>query len=141
MKSSRLILVLSGVMFAVLFSACTRTVNTVERAESRAEPNYVDDERVITDTSLGNKIGVLQVNEDTVSGNIPKIQVVLENKSRRAQNVSYIFEWVDEDGMALSSPTSGWRSLRLMGRESKAVSGVAPNPRAADFTLKLQEAR
>jgi uncharacterized protein YcfL len=120
-------------------SGCAHSVNTVSRAEAQASPNYVNDQRVITDSTLGRKVGIVSVNDGKVSGDLLKVQVTLENKSARPQAFTYKFDWIADDGMEISAPTGGWKQVQLEGREVRAVSAVATNPRAVDFRLKLRE--
>lgn len=126
-------------MAAFLTGCSHRTINTVQRADPIAQPNLVNDQRIITDASLARALSVVQVNESVVGENLIKVQVVLENKRSISRAIRYRFEWVAEDGMMLSSPTGGWRTITLRGRETGAVSATATNPRAVDFILKLQE--
>lgn len=124
---------------ALLAGGCASSVNTVSRAEPQASPNYVADQRVVTDTTLGRKLGIVSVNDAKVSGDMLKVQVTLANKSSKPQAFTYKFDWIADDGMELSSPTGGWKQIQLEGREVRAVSAVATNPRAVDFRLKLRE--
>ncbi len=128
---------------AVLLGALALTgcqnVNTVERAQSQATPNYIADKRVITDNTLAGKFRVVSVNQATVSGNLLKVQATIENMRSSVQTLNYKFEWVDQDGMAVSSPNETWKAVRLQGRETTTISTVAVTPRAVDFTLKLRE--
>jgi uncharacterized protein YcfL len=135
---------LRGVVLAVgallLLAGCaTEKVNTYERAESQATPNYVPDKRVITDGSLAGTVRVVSINQSTVSGNLFKIQATVENLKRDYRTVNYKFEWIDQDGMAVDSPNEGWKPLTLEGRETKTISTVAVSPRAVDFKLKFRE--
>jgi uncharacterized protein YcfL len=122
-----------------LASGCATNVNTVSRAQDQATPSYVADKRVITDASLAGMIRILSVNESTVSGNLKKIQVTLENAKNNSRVVNYRFEWTDQDGMAASSTLETWKSLSLAGRETVTVSSVATSPKSVDFKLKLLE--
>lgn len=124
--------------FTALLGACTN-VNTVERAQPLATPNYVDDKRVITDTSLAATVKVVSVNQSVVSGDLLKIQVMVTNTRSSARSFNYKFEWYDQDGMLVQTPTSVWKSMRIQPKETNAISAVGPNPRAVDFVLKLQE--
>lgn len=133
-------LIILGAMGAILAAGCSTNVNTVSRADPVGTPNIVQDERIITDRSLGNAVSIRQVNEGTVSGDLAKIQVILASNKSRSLTVNYLFEWYDLDGMQVAAAASSWKSLRFMGKEEKAVSAIAPNPRAVDFVLKLQEA-
>ena len=118
---------------------CATSVNTVSRAQPQATPSYVADQRVITDSTLGRKVGIVSVNESKVSTNLLKIQVTLENRSSKPQAFTYKFDWIAQDGMELTGPTGGWKQVQLEGREVRAVSAIAPSPAAADFRLKLRE--
>lgn len=123
----------------LLLAGCADNVNTVERAQSLAAPNYIADKRVITDNTLANTIRVVAVNQSTVAGNLLKIQATVENLRSSVRTLNYKFEWIDKDGMAVSSPNETWKSIRLQGRETNYITTVSITPRAVDFTLKLRE--
>lgn len=135
----KLLLAATALAAALLATGCATSVNTVSRAQPTATPDYVPDQRVITDSSLSRKVGIVFVNQSTVSGNLLKIQVTLENRSSKPQAFTYKFDWIAQDGMELSGPTGGWKQIQLQGREVRAVSAIAPTPAAADFRLKLRE--
>jgi len=124
---------------AALLSGCATNVNTYERAESQASPNYVADKRVITDNSLAGTFRVVSINQATVSGNLLKIQATVENLKSSTRTLNYKFEWVDVDGMAVEAPNETWKALRLQGRETATIGTVSVNPRAVDFRLKFRE--
>lgn len=124
----------------ILPSGCT-TVNTVERADPLATPSYIQDKRVITDQSLAKTVRVLSVNQTTVSGDLLKVQVTVENARTRVRTFNYRFEWYDRDGMLVQTPSSTWKSRRIEGKETLSISDVAPNPRVVDFVLKIMEPR
>lgn len=123
----------------LLAAGCATNVNTYERAESQATPNYVADKRVITDNTLAGTFRVVAINQTTVSGNLLKVQATVENLRNKTRTLNYKFEWVDQDGMAVASPNETWKSLLLQGRETQTISTVAVSPRAVDFVLKFRE--
>lgn len=135
----KLLLASTLLSLGLLAGGCATSVNTVSRAEPQALPNYVADQRVITDTTLGRKLAIVSVNEGKSSTNLLKIQVTLENKSSKPQAITYKFDWISSEGMELSSPIGGWKQIQLEGREQRAVSAIAPSPSAVDFRLKLRE--
>jgi uncharacterized protein YcfL len=135
----KLLLASAALAAALLASGCAHSVNTVSRAEPQATPNYVNDQRVITDASLGRKVGIVEVIDNKVSGNLLKVQVTLENRSSKPQAFTYKFDWIGQDGMELSSPIGGWKQIQLEGREVRAVAATATSPAATDFRLKLRE--
>ncbi|MBP6508081.1 MAG: YcfL family protein [Opitutaceae bacterium] len=124
---------------ALLVTGCATNVNTYERAESQAAPNYVADKRVITDNTLAGTFRVVSINQGTVSGNLLKIQATVENLKSKLRTLNYKFEWVDADGMALDSANETWKAIQLQGRETQTISTVAISPRAVDFRLKFRE--
>ena len=135
----KLLVASAALVAAILATGCATSVNTVSRAQPQATPNYVADQRVITDSSLGRKVGIVSVNDAKVSGDLLKIQVTLENKSSKIQAFTYKFDWIGQDGMELSGPIGGWKQIQLEGREVRAVSAIATSPNAVDFRLKLRE--
>lgn len=124
---------------ALLLTGCATNVNTYERAESQAAPNYVADKRVITDNTLAGTFRVTAINQATVSGNLLKVQATVENLKNKLRTLNYKFEWVDVNGMAVDSPNETWKAIQLQGRESQTISTVAVTPRAVDFRLKFRE--
>jgi len=130
---------LAAVVALLVLSGCATNVNSVQRAQPVATPNYVSDKRVITDNTLARTVRVNSVNQTTVSGNLLKVQATLENLKNDARTIRYKFEWIDQDGMSIGSPNETWKVLTIMGRDTTTVSTVAVNPRAVDFTLKLSE--
>jgi uncharacterized protein YcfL len=122
-----------------VLSGCATNVNSVERAQSQATPDFVSDKRVVTDNTLARLVRVNSVNQATVSGNLLKIQATLENLKSNPRTIRYKFEWIDQSGMAVNSPNETWKTLMLQGRETTMISTVAINPRAVDFVLKLSE--
>ncbi len=135
----KVLLASSLLAVALLAGGCATSVNTVSRAEPQALPNYVGDQRVITDATLGRKLAIVSVNEAKSSSDLLKIQVTLENKLSKPQAFTYKFDWVSSEGMELSSPTGGWKQIQLEGREQRAVSAIATSPTAVDFRLKIRE--
>ena len=123
----------------LLLAGCATNVNTVERAQPQAAPNYVADKRVVTDNTLAGMVRVVAINQATVSGNLLKVQATIENLKNSLRTLNYKFEWIDRDGMAINSPNETWKSIQLQGRETTTISTVAINPRAVDFVLKLRE--
>lgn len=124
---------------ALAFTGCATNVNTYERAESNATPNYVADKRVITDNTLAGTFRVVSINQGTVSGNLLKVQATVENLKNKLRTLNYKFEWIDENGMAVDSPNETWKAIQLQGRETQTISTVAITPKAVDFRLKFRE--
>jgi uncharacterized protein YcfL len=126
-------------LLSLVFIAGCQTVNTVERAEPRAEKVIVDDRRINTDETLKQRAAVVQLNEATVGNGLLKIQVELLNRTDARQLVNYRFDWIDNAGMQVDTSLSNWKAVSLAGKESKLISAVAPTPDAVDFRLSLIE--
>lgn len=125
---------------AALTAGC-KTVNTTERAEPTAHPHPVADRRVITDRDVGAFAMILGVRETIVPGDLVKVQVDVYNSRSTTEHFNYKFEWFDDQGMIVDSPMSIWQPRTIQGKETLSLTAVAPNPRARDFRLKLQESK
>lgn len=116
-----------------------RTVNTVKPEEDRSNPTTVNEEQIITDSSLEDEAEVVEVRETRVSNGLLKVQAQLKNRDTSKRRVNYRFDWLNKDGMVVDSPTSTWSQEVLQGKEAVWVSGVAPNSNVNNFRLKLIE--
>ncbi len=126
---------------ALFITGCRSSTCTIERATPIGSIQRIIDKRVQPDASLRKTIEIIQVNEGIVSGNLTKIQVILHNKKSTSRTINYSWEWFDQNGIIINSISTTWKPLRLIGKEKKAISAVAPKPQAVDFLLKLQEPR
>ncbi|HEV7302115.1 MAG TPA: YcfL family protein [Tepidisphaeraceae bacterium] len=118
-----------------------KSVNTTERAQPTYEADRIKAKNVVTDGYARDYAKVLDVRQSTVSGDIMKVQVEVRNDNLRPGNLDYKFEWFDESGMIVNSPSSTWQALEILKGETKSLSSVAPNSRAKDFRLKIERRR
>lgn len=130
-----IILSLSALSF-LLFASCS-SVNTVERAEPLATPDPIAIKKVITDPALKDKADVVNVIQGTVSDDLLKIQVQVENLTYDYQDFNYQFVWIDKNGFQVTSPTPIWRPVQIAGRQTKYLTAIAPNPNVVDFQVNL----
>lgn len=128
-------------VITIVLAGCHSTVNTTSPAENRAGPTVIKDKRIITDGSLVDKAGVVDVRETTVAGDLLKVQVQMYNSTSSLKSVNYRFEWFDSDGMRIETVLSRWKPKMLYGKETVWVSAVAPTPKTVDFRFKLMEAK
>jgi uncharacterized protein YcfL len=135
------ILILILLAGAVVLPACSTVapVNTVERAQPVARRDMVPDNRVFTSARLNPHVRVLGVNQSTGPGGLLRVQVEVLNTTRSLQTFNYRWEWLDETGTIIETPTSTAVTRQIEGRESLLITGVAPNDRAKDFRLKLTD--
>ena len=129
---------LSCLPFALLLAGCGTPMNTVERAQPVGQRQYVDDQRIVTDSSLDVRARILGVNQAMTAGGLLKVQAELVNASRSTKSFNYCWEWFDQNGMQVNTPATGVLiPIVIEGKESKFVSSVAPTPACKDFRLKL----
>ncbi|MEO0796493.1 MAG: YcfL family protein [Verrucomicrobiota bacterium] len=129
----------SGLFALALMAGCA-SVNTVEPTNQRATPSAIPSQVEIRDSELADWIEIVQVNESIVSGNLMKVQVEVQSISSRYRGFNYRFIWIEQNGMAVTSPDPVWRGVQLPSGGVQFVSAVAPNPRVVDFRLQLIKA-
>lgn len=139
MNASRFLIVLSLLAAAALQQGCSTTMNTVERATPTAERDMVADKRILTDASLSRRVRIIGVNQSTGAGGLLKVQVEVLNTTRSIQIFSYRWEWFDEAGTIIETPSTTSVTRQIEGKESLFITGVAPKTTAKDFRLKLIE--
>jgi uncharacterized protein YcfL len=123
---------------AALFAAgCGTPVNSVENAQKEGRRAMVSDQRVISDTGLNHRVGVVGVNTAMTAGGLLRVQVELLNETRSLHRFSYKFEWFDANGMQVENILSASSTDQIEGRESKMITSIAPHPGCKDFRLKL----
>jgi len=134
MKTSLTLLILFSFLFALV--GC-KTVNIAERASPQSSPNLIDDERIESDRQLTRSVAIESINESVAGGDLLQVQVTVRNTTRRRAQFAYQFEWIDERGMAVRSPSPVWRPAQLLGGETRAFSAVAPRSEVVDFRFKI----
>ncbi len=134
-KSMMLLCAFTGV---ALLSSCS-TVNTVERATPMGTKQIIEDKRVITDFTLNRKVRIVGLNESITNGGFLKVQIEVLNRKNSMQDFSYRFEWFDLNGMLVNTPTSVWIPRQIEGKETMAITAVAPTTTAKDFRVKFIE--
>ncbi|MDB6028153.1 MAG: hypothetical protein JWM68_4376 [Verrucomicrobiales bacterium] len=125
-------------LLGVSMAACT-TVNTVERAQPVAQKQMIADKRVLTDAGLARGASIVGVNESSTPDGFLKVQVEILNRTRSLKHFSYRFEWFDQNGMLVNTPTSTSIPRQIEGQESLFITAIAPTPLAKDFRVKLIE--
>ena len=124
---------------ALLAAVGCTNVNSVQRAQPLGQQQVVNDKRVEPDSDVSSFAQVMGVNESAV-GDLTKIQVRVFNNKRKMKQFNYKFEWFDLQGMSVDSPMSIWKAVTIQAQEEISLIAIAPNPRAKDFRLKMQQA-
>lgn len=122
---------------ALAVAGCHNSMNSVQNAQQVGQRTMISDSRVVSDTGLTRKVGVVGINTAMTTGGFLKVQVELLNQTRSLQTFNYRFEWFDANGMQINAPAGGAVAAEIDGGESKFINAVAPTPAAKDFRLKL----
>ena len=140
MKTTRFPLLAAGVVSLFVLTGCRSTsVNTIEPASKSGQTQMISDQRVLTDQTLNNIVRLVGVNTATGAEGFLKIQVQMENRTRKARSFTYRVEWFDENGMLIDLPTAAARPRTIEAREVAVINATAPTPRAKDFRIKFLE--
>ncbi len=134
------IAVLSVLSLSLVGIGC-KAVNTTERANPTYDVDNVKMKNVVRDGYARDYAKVLEIRQATAPGDFLKIQVEVQNNNLRPGNIDYKFEWLDEQGMIINTPTSTWKTMQILKGETKSLDAVAPTPMAKDFRLKLERSR
>ena len=140
MKSNILLLASAACGTALLLGGCGATMNTIEPAGTVAQRQMLSDKRLITDTSLHNRVQPIGINTFTGPGGFLKIQIELQNMTGSAHKFTYQIEWFDENGMLINSPTATAIPRSIEGGETLSITAMAPTDRAKDFRIKFLKA-
>jgi uncharacterized protein YcfL len=128
-----LLLVLGG-------AGCSSTkVNTLEPAQTTAQRNMLSDKRVLMDQSLSKSVSVIGVNTAQGSEGFLKIQVEVQNLTRKRRFFSYRVEWFDENGMLIELPSNVSHPRSIESKAIAVITATAPTPRARDFRIQFIE--
>lgn len=93
---------------------------------------------VINNSSLAGDIVVVDM-KNAMAGDLLKAQVSLRSRDRDTLPIQYRFEWLDADGVEIAAGSGAWKPFLIYGRETRTIQGVAPDPRAHEFRLKIRE--
>lgn len=140
MKPFKTIFVLAALGALSALTGCRSTsVNTVEPASQAGQTQMISDQRVLTDQSLNNIVRIIGVNTATGAEGFLKVQVQVENRTRKVRSFTYRVQWFDENGMIIDSPTRTARPRTVEAREVAVITATAPTPRAKDFKMMFLE--
>ncbi len=92
---------------------------------------------IVNNPSLADDIQIVSLYTDFV-GDMMRATITLVSKESDTQNILYSFSWYDAQGVEIDFDARPWLSLQLFGNETKTVQGIAPNPSAKKFKIKLR---
>ncbi len=73
----------------------------------------------------------------TMTGDLLKIDVSLNNDSSKVKRINYKFRWMDREGMR-AWEEEVWKPLLMNENTNIVVTGIAPTNKAVDYRLILQ---
>ncbi len=73
----------------------------------------------------------------TMTGDLLKIDVNLNNDSSHVKRINYKFRWIDREGMR-AWEEEVWKPLLMNESTNIVVTGIAPTSKAVDYRLILQ---
>ena len=136
----RLILTLP-LLFFVSFGCNTNPVHQTTKKNPGDTSALPELKRVYMSSSLSKSLHVVSINQANANEDLLKIQVNLENLTKKPLNLNYKIEWMDADGIVINDSSAVWMPLYVRGAENVAVQSVASTPKAKNFWLKLQKAK
>ena len=97
-------------------------------------------QQITKDGWLSSHADVRVVRETEVSDDLLRVDVEVENTLPFDTRFNYRFDFVDEQGRVLFSPTSGFRQQQVPAGAFVTITATATDPRASDFRLTLTNA-
>jgi len=73
----------------------------------------------------------------TMTGDLMKIDVNLNNDSSHVKRINYKFRWIDREGMR-AWDEEVWKPLLMNENTNIVVTGISPTSKAVDYRLILQ---
>ncbi|MBQ9500641.1 MAG: YcfL family protein [Lentisphaeria bacterium] len=133
-------------------SGCQDTVNTVENRDLAMNPDSVDTRAFSTDSFCRDRLALISMRRSKTPGGVMMVQAQIRSErygfwselwsgmtGTNPYYVLYRFDWMDENGMAVSTAANAWQPLIFAPGEVKFIQGVAPNSRCKDFILSVRE--
>ena len=131
---------------------CQDTVNTVENSDLSMTPTNVDTRNFITDSFCRDRLTLVSCRRAMTPGGVMMAQAAIRSerygfwsemwssiKDANPYHVIYRFEWLDENGMKVTTAGDAWLEEIFAPGETKYLQSVAPNSRCKDFVLSVRE--
>lgn len=97
------------------------------------------DERISVAPALTGTLEIEQVVTGRTDGGLVQVHVRARNLIDQPLLMNYQFEWLDDQGRAITSVLSSKNRLTADRRRGFSIRGVAPSPDVAQFRLYLDE--
>ena len=91
---------------------------------------------VINNSGLAGDIEITDMKSDTI-GAMLLIQASIHSKRSDTLLIQYKFDWFDTKGFEIRT-NQAWKPLIINGKDTVTIQGVAPDPLAREFKLKIR---
>lgn len=121
----------------VIGCASTSGIETTGTVVENGSTAGLNKSIVFNNRGLAGDIEITNI-RSTYMGEFLTVQISLRSHNRDTVALGYAFAWFDGQGFEISS-NQAWKPFVVYGKETKTIHGVAPDPRAKEFKLKLRE--
>ena len=92
----------------------------------------------VDDAKIAKFFVVSDIKTGQTKNGLMKVNVKLTSRHNKTVVAQSKLAWFDADGMEIDPDTDAWRPLTLNGKETRTISGVAPNAGAVAFKLRIR---
>jgi uncharacterized protein YcfL len=128
-----------AMLASAAFAGGCNSMNTIEPEQQQAVVSPLATKVIRSDYGLADVTRVVDVRQSVVSGDLLRVDVSVYNNRFTQARFDYAFEWFDDRGMKIDTPLSAYRKQIIEAKERVVLTGIAPDPRAKDFRLKLSK--
>lgn len=119
-----------------LGSGCVDTAGTTVLTDhASGSAQIVEDSARIRDW-----LDVMAVNYNEING-LKRVVITVKSRKHRRIRLAYRIAWFDGDGMEIDGDAKTQRNLIIGGRDTAALTGVAPNMQAVTSRLRVIDLR
>lgn len=129
------ILVGSAMALALWLSGCS-TSGLQAGDSAYTNSSYL----VVEDPLFADQISIVRVDHDMV-GDIMRAHVSLKSNRNRSLQIRYRFTWYDGQGMEVDPSGKPYRDLIIEGKDTVAVTSMAPSPQAREFKIRVHKVK
>lgn len=124
-----------GLLLAAAVVGCHSTVNTVTVGDQLGtQYRWIQ-----TDAGLSRMCKVVSAKKTRNDAGLLVVQVDLTSTLNHTKTFVYKYQWFDASGMELTSVSNDWLPKVIHGKETITLSQVAPDARATECRLLMQE--
>jgi len=136
------VMLIAGCMAATLYlSGCSTTAGTEATGKTTWNQEGAPElskNVIFNNNRLAGNIEIVDM-KSFMAGNMMMAQVSIHSRNRDTVPIQYKFAWFDVQGMEIGANSGAWKPYLVYGRETRTIQGVAPDPRAREFKLKIRE--